>query len=113
MKRLLVCVVIILGFSSILSAQEPYRLPPTRVTEILDKAPTPIISINPRGGSVLLMDLLHLPDIKFLSQPILRLAGLRILPRLSMEQKFVFASRITVKSIDGGCGNRVENSRRR
>jgi dipeptidyl aminopeptidase/acylaminoacyl peptidase len=61
-------------------AQEPYRTPPDIVRRILDAPPLPGVSSSPDGSVLLLAQPQGLPTIADLSQPMLRLAGLRINP---------------------------------
>jgi len=63
-----------------LAAQEPYRLPPKVVVDILDAPPPPATFVSPDRGWLLLADRAALPTIADLSQPMLRLAGSRINP---------------------------------
>ncbi len=63
-----------------LSAQEPYRLPPQVVVDILDAPPPPATFVSPDRGWLLLADRAAMPTIADLSQPMLRLAGSRINP---------------------------------
>jgi dipeptidyl aminopeptidase/acylaminoacyl peptidase len=63
-----------------LAAQEPYRLPPKVVVDILDAPPPPATLVSPDRGWLLLADRAAMPTIADLSQPMLRLAGSRINP---------------------------------
>ncbi|MFZ2961313.1 MAG: prolyl oligopeptidase family serine peptidase [Candidatus Ozemobacteraceae bacterium] len=94
---LLCCLLVSPGF-----AQVAYKQPPTRVVEILDTPPTPILINHSRNGLVMLCEFTYLSDLKTLSQPMLRLAGLRIIPAWSAPQRFSFTNKITVKSIASG-----------
>ena len=63
-----------------LRAQEPYRLPPKVVVDILDAPPPPATMVSPDRTWLLLADRAAMPTIAELSQPMLRLAGSRINP---------------------------------
>ena len=63
-----------------LRAQEPYRLPPKVVVDILDAPPPPETIVSPDRTWLLLSDRAAMPTIGELSQPMLRLAGSRINP---------------------------------
>jgi hypothetical protein len=63
-----------------LGAQEPYRLPPQVVVDILDAPPPPATFVSPDRTWLLLADRAAMPTIADLSQPMLRLAGSRINP---------------------------------
>ena len=66
--------------SGALSAQEPYRLPPKAVVDILDAPPPPLTVLSPDRAWLLLAERAAVPTIADLSQPMLRLAGSRINP---------------------------------
>jgi dipeptidyl aminopeptidase/acylaminoacyl peptidase len=63
-----------------LPAQEPYRVPPQVVVDILDAAPPPATLVSPDRMWLLLADRAAMPTIADLSQPMLRLAGSRLNP---------------------------------
>jgi len=70
------------SFTSLQSQTDiPYQLPPDRLVEIVDALPTPGINIAPGGEWMLIMERPGLPSIEEVSQPELRLGGLRINPR--------------------------------
>src|SRR5688572_6479015 len=62
------------------AAQEPYKKPPAVVEKILDAPRLPALTASSDGRSLLLADPVPNPSIAELSQPMLRLAGLRISP---------------------------------
>jgi dipeptidyl aminopeptidase/acylaminoacyl peptidase len=70
-------------FAGRLIAQEPYRLPPKVVVDILDAPPAPLTALSPDRTWLLLADRAAMPTIAELSQPMLRLAGSRINPATS------------------------------
>lgn len=55
-----------------------YQRPPKAITDILDVAPTPAVSLNPTREFFLLIERSGYPPIEDLAAPMLRLAGLRI-----------------------------------
>lgn len=59
----------------------PYMLPPQILVDMIDAAPTPIVTTSPDNQWLLIMHRPDLPSIEELAQPELRLAGLRINPR--------------------------------
>jgi dipeptidyl aminopeptidase/acylaminoacyl peptidase len=61
-------------------AQEPYRLPPKVVMDILDAPPPPALSVSPDRAWLLLADRQSMPTIAELAEPMLRLAGQRVNP---------------------------------
>lgn len=62
-------------------AQEPYKKPPQQVLEILNAPGTPQESVNPPRSHMLILRARRYPPIAEVSQPMLRLAGMRVNPR--------------------------------
>lgn len=60
------------------AAQEPYRLPPQDIIDIVDAAPSPWTSLSPARDTLLLMHREALPPVAELARPMERLAGLRL-----------------------------------
>ena len=63
-----------------LAAQEPYKIPPKNVIDILNAPPTPRVSMSPDRDVMLLVESESMPTIAYISQPLLRIAGMRITP---------------------------------
>ena len=104
MKRTILVLVLMaasaLGLS--LLGQEPYKLPPKEVVDILDAPPTPLVVASPSGNLMALVNYETMPPISYLAQPILRLAGLRIIPKNNSRQQVVFFTGLTLKDIKTG-----------
>ncbi len=94
-------------FSLTTFAQEPYKLPPKEVIDIVDAPPLPRASINPTGDLMLLSESESMPSIAYMSQPLLRLAGVRITPKYNSRQQTSFTIGLTVKSIKDGKETRI------
>ncbi len=77
--RRIFCVVFVLAVTA--GAQFTYQKPPQAILDVLNAPPTPQGSLNPTRTHMLLMQGVRYPSIADLSQPMLRLAGLRINPR--------------------------------
>lgn len=58
----------------------PYQKPPKEVLDVLTAKPTPLLSVSPARDYVILMQAVSYPSITEVSQPMLRLAGLRLDP---------------------------------
>ena len=58
-----------------------YQRPPREITDILDVAPTPNVSLSPTREFILLTERSGYPPIEDLAAPMLRLAGARINPQ--------------------------------
>src|SRR6266705_236384 len=72
--------------SATLAAQQPYKLPPQVIVDILDTPPLPAASVSPDRQWLLLLEQRSMPTIAELAQPMLRLAGNRINPRTTGPQ---------------------------
>ncbi|MGD8536403.1 MAG: S9 family peptidase, partial [Candidatus Aminicenantes bacterium] len=94
-------------FSLTIFAQEPYKLPPKEVIDIVDAPPLPRASMNPTGDLMLLSESESMPSIAYMSQPLLRLAGTRITPRYNSRQQTSFIIGLTIKSIKDGKETRI------
>jgi dipeptidyl aminopeptidase/acylaminoacyl peptidase len=88
-------------------AETAYRLPPREVTEIIDTAPTPEVIVSPSRDAMLLVEYEGYPPIAFVSQPILRLAGLRISPQTSSRQRLRRFTGISIRRFNESSPRRV------
>ncbi len=86
-------------FNVSLFAQEPYKLPPKDVIDIVDAPPPPRASMSPNGELMLLFEYEAMPSIAYMAQPLLRLAGTRITPNYNSRQQTFFYTSLTIKSI--------------
>jgi len=82
-----VVVLLLLLAAGFVSAQDPYKLPPTQIVDILDAPPTPVTSVSPRNDAMMFVEYEPHPSIEMLAQPMLRLAGMRINPVLNSRQR--------------------------
>ena len=90
-----------------LFAQEPYKLPPKEVIDIVDASPPPRASLNPTGDFMLLVEYESMPSIAYMSQPMFRLAGMRITPKFNSRQTTTFYTGLTIKSVKDGTTKKV------
>lgn len=95
-------VVLILLFTSALISQEPYKIPPKKVVDIVTAEPPPRASISPDNEYMLLVTYESMPSIAYMAQPLLRLAGTRITPLNNSRQQTVFYTNITIKRVKDG-----------
>jgi len=100
--RFLVCIFLLAAIVPFAAAQEPYKTPPKEIVDILSAPPTPRVVVSPAGDRLLLVESESMPTIATLSRPILRLAGMRILPDVNSTQVLVFNTGLTVKTIKDG-----------
>src|SRR5262245_47904245 len=85
-----------------------YQRPPKAVTDILDVAPTPLVSLSPTRDNLLLVERLSYPPVAELAEPMLRLAGERINPRTNGPHLSSALIGLVIQSIDDRRQRRVE-----
>jgi dipeptidyl aminopeptidase/acylaminoacyl peptidase len=90
------------------SAQEPYRLPPQAVLDVLDAPPLPGVSVSPDRQWLLFSDRASMPGIEEVSEPMLRLAGYRINPATNGPHGAGRVLALRLKRIDTGAEHRVQ-----
>jgi dipeptidyl aminopeptidase/acylaminoacyl peptidase len=79
-----------------------YQVPPQAIADLVKAPQTPSVSINPEGTWMVLMDRPGYPSIEELSQPELRIAGLRINPRTNGSSRSSNYTGLTFKSVLNG-----------
>jgi dipeptidyl aminopeptidase/acylaminoacyl peptidase len=97
-------VIVILAASAMLiSAQDKtgYQLPPEAIVSLLDAPQTPSVNLSPDNQTMLLLFRPGLPSIADLSQPELRLAGVRFDPSTNGPSRGQGISRISSMKTDG------------
>ena len=90
-----------------LAAQEPYKVPPQVVVDILDAPPLPTASVSPDRQWLLLLEQRSMPTIAELAQPILRIAGSRINPRTTGPQLPGLITGLVLKRVADGSERRI------
>jgi dipeptidyl aminopeptidase/acylaminoacyl peptidase len=100
------CAVALLAVTAVI-AQEPYKVPPKEVVDIVDAPPTPSVSMSPAGDTMALVDRESMPSIAYLSEPILRIAGMRITPSYNSGQVLSFSTGLSLKDLKTGVLRRV------
>jgi len=85
-----------------LLAQEPYKLPPKEIVDILDAPPLPMVSLDPQNKIMLLSYYQSMPSIAQVSQPFYRVAGFRITPHNNSRQVLRFYTKFVLKNIKTG-----------
>ena len=88
-------------------AQEPYKLPPKEVIDIVDAPPTPMVSMSPTDDTMALIERESMPTIAYLSEPILRIAGMRITPGFNSRQVLSFSTGLSLKDMKTGAVRKV------
>lgn len=107
MRRYLMFLWLVVGVLTVF-AQTPYKLPSKEVVDILDAAPTPFAVMSPRNDAIMLVELLSQPPIAMVSQPFLRIGGLRIDPALNSRQRLTRFTGINIKKVSAGGTVRIE-----
>ncbi|MFQ6617161.1 MAG: S9 family peptidase [Fidelibacterota bacterium] len=90
-----------------LFGQEPYKLPPQEVIDIVDAPPTPRAIVSPNGRYMLLADYEAMPSIAYMAQPMLRLAGIRITPKNNSRRRTTFYTGLVIKRLKDGSTQRI------
>jgi dipeptidyl aminopeptidase/acylaminoacyl peptidase len=96
-----------LAAAPILLAQEPYKLPPKEVIAIVDAKPTPRVSMSPARDIMALIEYEAMPTIAYISQPLLRIAGIRITPANNSRQVLSFNTGLSLKDVRTGTVRRI------
>ena len=93
-----------------LSAQEPigYQTPPAAIATLADAPATPGVSFSPDRKWLMLMEQPGNPSIEELSQPELRIAGIRINPRTNGPSRSNYFTGLTIKNIANGAEKKVQ-----
>lgn len=102
MRRAIAFVLVAVVAPTLAAAQEAYKKPPAVVEKILDAPRLPNLVASPDGKTVVLAEPAPAPSIVELSQPMLRLAGLRINPNTSGPHLPVGARSVVVKDLATG-----------
>lgn len=74
-----------------------YQMPPKAISDLIDAAPTPGVSISPDRQWMILRDRPSLPSIEEVSQPELRLAGLRLNPQTNGQSRSTYETNLRVR----------------
>ncbi|MEJ7847940.1 MAG: prolyl oligopeptidase family serine peptidase [Pyrinomonadaceae bacterium] len=85
-----------------LFAQGSYKQPSKDVMDVLNAPAIPATSISPTRDKIALLEPLRYPPISELSQPMLRLAGLRINPNTNGQHRQPYSISLKLKNISDG-----------
>jgi len=85
-----------------------YQTPPASIADIIDAPANTQVSIDTRGQYVLLMQPAQMPTIEELSQPELRLAGLRINPQTNGPSRGFTIIGLKLKNLSTGQETNIE-----
>ncbi len=108
MKRfVLAAALAALAFAPSSSAASSYKLPPPEVVRIFDAPAPPQTRLSPSGDAALRVDVEQNPPLSVVAEPILRLAGVRLVPKRGARQHLVCATGLTVLSVPEGRATKV------
>lgn len=85
-----------------MNAQERYKLPPKEVIDILDAPPAPRAMVSSSGSLLMLIESEPMPSIAYLAKPVLKLAGMRIMPSANSRQVLGFYNKLSFKQARAG-----------
>ena len=85
-----------------LAQDMPYQLPPRAIVALADAPATPRISFSSDGDWMLQMDMREMPPIAELSQPELRLAGVRISAATNSASRVTYATALRLRQLPNG-----------
>ncbi len=90
------------------SQRSGYQRPPKAITDILDAAPTPSLSISPTREYLLLIERSSYPPISDLAAPMLRLAGSRWNPKTNGPHMAPRSTGLLLQAMSTGEQRRIE-----
>ncbi len=90
------------GLSAQSAPGSGYLTPPKVIVDILDAPPLPTVAVSPAKDTIALLPRRSMPSIAELSQPMLRLAGIRINPANNGPHRAAAGTGITLRNIATG-----------
>jgi dipeptidyl aminopeptidase/acylaminoacyl peptidase len=101
--RTVLTAIFLVGFSSLsVIAQTTYQTPPKSIADLVNAPSTPTVSFSKNGDWMMLLERADNPSIEELSQPELRIAGLRINPATSGPSRGRGVENVKIKMTAGG-----------
>ncbi|KUG09355.1 S9 family peptidase [Solirubrum puertoriconensis] len=92
-----------LGLTAVAQAQNvAYQTPPRAIADIVEAPVTPRISLSSDGKWMAMLAVQDMPSIAELSQPELRLAGLRINPRTNGPSRVSYSTGLMLRRLEDG-----------
>ena len=84
-----------------------YLTPPKAVVDIMTAEPLPTVTVGPNRGLMMLMARSSMPTIAEVSQPMLRIGGLRINPRTNGPHRMGGGTALTLRDISTGTERKI------
>jgi dipeptidyl aminopeptidase/acylaminoacyl peptidase len=104
-QSLIFCGLVVAAVAVPAVAQQPkpaaYQMPPKEIVEILDAEPLPTVVASPDHHALAIFRRHPMPSIAELAQPMHRIGGGRINPRISGPHRLPGLFAVTLKSLDG------------
>jgi dipeptidyl aminopeptidase/acylaminoacyl peptidase len=101
--RIVLSALLLVGFSHLsVIAQTTYQTPPKAIADLVNAPSTPSVSFSKSGDWMMLLERADNPSIEELSQPELRIAGLRINPATSGPSRGRGVENVKIKMTRGG-----------
>jgi dipeptidyl aminopeptidase/acylaminoacyl peptidase len=108
MKHLLPALALLVAPALAMAQETQYQQPPAAIRDLLLAPPTPRISLSGDGRTMAILAVQDFPTIAELSQPELRLAGLRLNPRTNGPSRVSYAVGMQFKQLPGGAEKPVQ-----
>jgi dipeptidyl aminopeptidase/acylaminoacyl peptidase len=101
LTQLMACLLVMLVCYTQMFSQDAstYLTPPKQLADLVNATPTPSVSLNSVGTLMLILERSDLPTIAELSQPELKLAGLRINPATNGGSRQTYVTQIKIKKL--------------
>ncbi|MCX5789081.1 MAG: prolyl oligopeptidase family serine peptidase [Elusimicrobia bacterium] len=104
----LIAASILLGSRVPAAAQTAYQKPPKEVLDVLHAPAAPDTVVSPVRDAMILATPVRYPSIAYLAEPMLRLAGVRVIPRTRRPQNAGYWSVFRIVALPGGEERAVE-----
>jgi len=101
-------IIIYLLINVLVIGGDDYKMPPKAIADIVDASALPGISISPDKNQILIMERSTLTSIEELSQPELKLAGLRINPITNGRSRASYYTGLTIQNFKSGKQKKVK-----
>jgi len=108
MKNILLLISFLFAISPPLSASLDYQVPVAEIAALAKAQLAPSVRVNSQGSTLLLLSRSLYPPISTLSEPELRLGGLRVNPQKNIGSRLRYYTDIQVQSLDPDRSHQTE-----
>ena len=102
MKKLLLGLLLLSAPAAMAQDAATYQTPPKALADLVTVAPTPGVSVDSKGQYLLILERAANPTIAELSQPELRLAGVRLNPATNGPSRAQYLTGLKLKKLPSG-----------